>query len=154
MTFVRAIGHQWLKAQLAHRLQLSLAPCEQIQILCNGKTSLGAVANIMAAIIFIEGKPNWLNFDDNAAEQPLSVQLVLHCFFECSRLLFIRALERQSLEQAEQLVFTLADEWRRQSCHWDVDDETESMCLLMDRLSTQLMKLHLEQRQLTRNMGL
>jgi len=71
MTFVTAVSHQWLKAQLAYRLQLSLAACENIQDLCCGGTSLASVTNMMSAVIFIEGQPQWLVLDKAMSEQKL-----------------------------------------------------------------------------------
>lgn len=154
MTFVTAVGHQWLKAQLAYRLKLSLASCNNLQTLCCGSTSLESVTNIMSAVIFIEGKPEWLVLDKAMSEQELPDNVVLHCFFECCRVLFVKELSNQSLGQAEQLIFTLADKWRKQHISDEKRDSvSESICLLLERLSNQLMTLRLEQRQRTRNMG-
>lgn len=154
MTFVRSVGHQWLKAQLAHRLQLSLAPCEHLQSLCCGSTRLESVTHFMSTLIFIEGKPEWLELDMTMNEQILPDSVVLHCFFECCRALFIRELSQQSVGQVEQLVFTLAEEWRKQYINSkDKDSVSESICSMIERLSNQLMMLRLERRQFTRNMG-
>ncbi|MCH7423959.1 hypothetical protein K5M76_06445 [Shewanella xiamenensis] len=154
MTFVTAVSHQWLKAQLAYRLQLSLAACENIHDLCCGGTSLASVTNIMSAIIFIEGQPQWLVLDKTMNEQKLPDNIVLHCFFECCRVLFIRELSHQSLSQAEQLIFTLAEVWRSKYIKTqEVDSVSESICSMIERLSKQLMMHRLQLRTNTRNMG-
>lgn len=154
MTFVTAVSHQWLKAQLAYRLQLSLASCENIQDLCNGGTSLTTVTNIMSAVIFIEGQPQWLVLDKAMSEQKLLDNIVLHCFFECCRVLFVKQLSEQPLGQAEQLIFTLAEQWRKQYINAaNTNPLTKSMCLMLERVSNQLLAHHLTQRQHSRNMG-
>ncbi|MBS0044380.1 hypothetical protein KFE26_19040 [Shewanella sp. M16] len=155
MTLVRAVGNQWLKAQLANRLELSLAPFESLQSLCCGSTSLGSVTNFMSTLIFIEGKPEWLELDATMNEKVLPDIVVLHCFFECCRLLFIKELSQQSVGQVEQLVFTLAEVWRKQYISYkEKDSASESICSMLERLSNQLMMLRLERRQFTRNMGI
>lgn len=155
MTFVTAVSHQWLKAQLAYRLQLSLAACENIQDLCCGGTSLASVTNMMSAVIFIEGQPQWLVLDKAMSEQKLPDNMVLHCFFECCRVLFVKQVStNQPLGQAEQLIFTLAEQWRKQYTNAaNTDPLAQSMCLMLERLSNQLIALRLTQRQHTRNMG-
>lgn len=154
MTFVTAVSHQWLKTQLAYRLQLSLAACENIHDLCCGVTSLASVTNIMSAIIFIEGQPQWLVLDKTMNEQKLPDNIVLHCFFECCRVLFVKQVSTQSLGQAEQLIFTLAEQWRKQYTNAaNTDPLAQSMCLMLERVSNQLMAFRLTQRQHTRNMG-
>lgn len=155
MTFVTAVGHQWLKAQLAYRLQLSLASCENIQDLCCGGTSLASVTHMMSTVIFIEGQPQWLVLDKAMSEQKLPDNIVLHCFFECCRVLFVKQVSNQPLGQAEQLIFTLAEQWRKQYTNAvaNTDPLAQSMCLMLERVSNQLIAIRLAQRQRTRNFG-
>ena len=157
MTVIRSIGQQWSKSILAHRLGLTLRECEAMQQLFGGATQMTTVTNTIAALVFAEGTPLWLPPLESTDESPLAVPLSLHCLFEASRLLFVKQVENNELNQAEQLALTIGFQWSQSLVNSEVfvslTQESQQQCQLLDTINRQLEKLHLDKRQSSRNMG-
>jgi hypothetical protein len=177
MTLIRAIGQQWTKSTLAHRLSLCLLHSRNVQQLFGGATSLNTVTHTISALVFTQGQPLWLPPIEDATEQALSPELTLHCLFEASRLLFVKELEQGQLTQAEHLILTIANQWSvdlqkkpakqanvlSKPLHEplehdllgtnELSDNGKQLCHLLQTIHTQLEQARSQQRQGSRNMG-
>ncbi|BDY04567.1 hypothetical protein [Ferrimonas sp. YFM] len=152
MSFVRAVGHQWQKASLAHQLRLSIAPSAQLRQYFTGNCRLTEVTHVIAALVFAEGQPKWLP-EVKPAETPLDDDIVLYCLFDSARLLFIREVEGGELKQSEQLVMTLAEQWAYKMLQQpELTNEHISLCQLLQRISQQTRILRQQSRRKRLNM--
>ncbi|QYJ86921.1 hypothetical protein K0I73_04065 [Shewanella mesophila] len=149
MTFVRSIIHQWNKAQLGHSLQLSLQSCEQVKQLFGGATELSTVANVIVALVYSEGEPQWLTKVQHNLETPLNERLVLNCLFTSSHLLFMKVTQNLELSQAERLVFTLVKTW---VLNHDMTQESNEICNVIIKVCCQVDALASKKRSQLKNM--
>lgn len=119
MTFLRSLTQQWEKAYLSQALQREFEKYSEINQFFNGATTLSSVTNMMAALVYSEGKPNWLpqKMDDNN----LSDEQVSSCILISCQLLFVKAVQENELNQCERLVFTLANKWVNNFAPKDAD---------------------------------
>ncbi|MFQ6371624.1 hypothetical protein [Shewanella sp. YIC-542] len=148
MAFVRALIQQWNKAQLGHSLHLSLQNCEQVRLLLGGATPLSTVTNLMAALVYSEGAPDWLTAHKQP-ETPLENTAVLHCLLVSSRLIFVKATQGEALSQAERLMLSLAKIWVQQHRS---DMGQHAVAQVIMHICAQVDGLMLQQRQQHKNM--
>ncbi|MCG9745960.1 MULTISPECIES: hypothetical protein [Shewanella] len=151
MTFVRSLIHQWNKAQLGHSLKLSLRDCDQIRQVFNGATHLETVTNLIAALVYSEGTPEWLCEPKNIqGDMPiLGSESILHCLFIASRLMFVKITKGEELTQAERLIFTLARLWVNQS---EIELQNHMLGRLIRQICCQVDLIMLSRRVNTKSM--
>ncbi len=147
MTFVRSVIHQWSKAQLGHSLMLSLRGHDQVRQLFGGATQINTVTNLIAALVYSEGEPEWLG--EHELETILDDDLVLHCLFLSSRAIFIQFTQDDNLSQAERLILTLGKVWASTR---EFEGASQGIAQLMKKVCGQVDALILHRRLTTKNM--
>ncbi len=153
MSFIRSVGDQWHKAQLANRLLLTLAPSERLASLCTGATDLNSLSHLMAALVFHDGRPAWLHTDIGRAETPLTAKELLNCLLLSCQLLCVRAVGDAELRQSEQLIVSLAETWvKAQERNEALDDGDRRSCAAIAGLAERIRDKQLEARHRYRNM--
>ncbi|MBW3141127.1 hypothetical protein KUV56_16650 [Ferrimonas balearica] len=153
MSFIGAVGQQWQKAQLSQRLQLALMPRPSLNYLFTGATDRETLSHLVAALVFSEGKPDWLVLDAEHERQPLSAWDTMDCLLLSCSLLSTRACSPEGLSQAEQLVMTLAEVWASElERHVDHGDAKRDGCQALLRFIAALKEQQQVRRQRSRNM--
>ncbi len=147
MAFVRSFIQQWSKAQLAHSLMLSLRGSEQVRQLFGGATQLSTVTNLIAALVYSGGEPEWLG--EYESEMALDDETVLHCLFLSSQAIFIKFTQDDELSQAERLILTLAKTW---SLNREFEGASKRIAQLMTKICGQVDVIILNRRLAMMNM--
>ncbi|MGE6650545.1 hypothetical protein BEL05_15490 [Shewanella colwelliana] len=132
MTFIKALGAQWNKGKLAQQLEQTLLQESEIHSLFVGATTVATVSNLIAAIGFREP-------ENQAQTQPLSNEFMLTILFDCFRLLMIKQIEHDNLNQAEHLIIALAKIWAKKA--WHTAPEEQPDIAQYQRLQNQILKL-------------
>ncbi len=101
MNFIRSVGEQWKKSEFAEKIALVLADEIEVRNLFNGATKITAVANLIAAM-------SYYGLDDEFLEESLDDAHMLIILFDCFRLLIVKQIEHDKLNQAEHLIIQIA----------------------------------------------
>ncbi len=101
MNFIRSVGEQWKKSEFAGKIALVLADEIEVRNLFNGATKIMAVANLIAAM-------SYYGLDDEFLEENLDDAHMLIILFDCFRLLIVKQIEHDKLNQAEHLIIQIA----------------------------------------------
>ncbi|HBF48427.1 MAG TPA: hypothetical protein DDW91_19150 [Shewanella frigidimarina] len=149
MAFLQAIVQQWHKADLGYSLLLSFRRSEEIMQLFNGATDIKTVANLIAALVYIEGEPQWLTKESQDTESPLKNELVFKCLIISCQLLFIKVSQTINLNQAERLILTLSNVWVSQKRD---DQSSGDLVELIKKIYSQVYSIDLESRNVIKNM--
>lgn len=131
MTLLNSINQQWEKSHLSDALNQKFRNYSQINQFITGATSLNSVTCMIAALVYNEGKPDWLPRKVNLNN--ISEEHILNCLFISCQLLFIKALQDNELSQCERLIFTLANIWAN-----NFAPKSSSICGLINKICYQL----------------
>lgn len=140
MTFIRALGGQWQKSEFAHQLALFIVKDNSVHHYFSGATNHITVANLIAAISYQEQDPRF------AKTVEINPSLLVSVLFDCFHLLFIKAVQLESLSQAEHIIMQLAK-------HYAVQVNNDPQAEQILHLSTQLEQVYATRRSQQRNMG-
>jgi len=99
MNFIRSVGEQWKKSEFAEKIALVLET-EVGHLFC-GATNIAAVANLISAM-------SYYGLDDDFLEESLDDAHMLIILFDCFRLLIVKQIEHDKLNQAEHLIIQIA----------------------------------------------
>lgn len=99
MNFIRSVGEQWKKSEFAEKMA-SVLETEVRHLFC-GATNIMAVANLIAAM-------SYYGLDDEFLEESLDDAHMLIIIFDCFRLLIVKQIEHDKLNQAEHLIIQIA----------------------------------------------
>lgn len=99
MNFIRSVGEQWKKSEFAEKIALVLET--EVGYLFCGATNITAVANLIAAM-------SYYGLDDEFLEESLDDAHMLIILFDCFRLLIVKQIEHDKLNQAEHLIIQIA----------------------------------------------
>ncbi|WP_299791051.1 hypothetical protein [uncultured Shewanella sp.] len=99
MNFIRSVGEQWKKSVFAEKIALVLET-EVGHLFC-GVTNITTVANLIAAM-------SYYGLDDEFMEESLDDAHMLIILFDCFRLLIVKQIEHDKLNQAEHLIIQIA----------------------------------------------
>jgi len=106
MNFIRAVGEQWKKSEFAEKIALVLET--EVRHLFCGATNITAVANLISAM-------SYYGLDDEFMEESLDDAHMLIILFDCFRLLVVKQIEHDELNQAEHLIIQIAKHYASKS---------------------------------------
>lgn len=149
MAFLQALVQQWHKADLGYSLLLSFQRSDEIIQLFNGATDIKTVANLIAALVYSEGEPQWLTKEKQDTESPLENELVVKCLIISCQLLFIKVSQKSSLNQAERLILTLSNVWVSQKRD---GQSSGDLIDLIKKIYSQVYSIELQSRNTIKNM--
>lgn len=136
MAFLNALNQQWEKSNLSQLLSKKIKSKNQICQFFTGATNLSSVTCMMAALVYSEGRPDWL---PKRLNNNLTDEQVLNCLLISCQLLFIKALQENDLSQCERLIFTLANIWANNlsSKNYYICNLINKVCYQLDEITTQ-----------------
>ncbi|RTR36762.1 hypothetical protein EKG38_22520 [Shewanella canadensis] len=148
MNFIRSVGEQWKKSEFAEKIA-SVLETEVRHLFC-GATNIMAVANLIAAM-------SYYGLDDEFLEESLDDAHMLIILFDCFRLLVVKQIEHDKLNQAEHLIIQIAKHYASKTYVSETElGYTAELKLFQEHISAlcqKLEKLQRLQRSQYRSMG-
>jgi hypothetical protein len=150
MNFIRSVGDQWKKSEFAEKIALVLTDETEVRNLFNGATHIKTVANLIAAM-------SYYGLDSQFMEESLDDANMLIILSDCFKLLMVKQIEHDKLNQAEHLIIQIAKYYASKSYASQTEPEFTAQFRLLQQhicdLCLKLEELQSLRRRQYRSMG-